>query len=473
MRKTTQGFCAACFLVGGTNGTAGARRRDWDRLPSLIENEDARARNRQRSPAPNGDARQAGMGKSSSCADIGQGTSSSSSNLHVGSKGKPLLSQMLLQQKQHVQIEARPSIISVKSERSEKSEKSEEDTDNALSRLLQPAPRKSFGMATPQMFRSQSSASGASSSAPHRPNSWRCGVDGASASAAKAGTQQASSEKARPSQRWKDAALLVAASKGKDVGGGAEGSGPVSKAAPHRQNASGLSASPELAGGFRRGDLVQSLTCRMRQGLKVLELGHEGTVVGLAAGGSSGSAETDQRLLVQFKPGFDWVLSPHQVCLQPNFQASTSAGLPGGFKWGDRVQSLLLKLHPRGAKRGLILGEQGVVIGPGSANGKLAIRLENDSTEWSLWPNTVCKVEAYSNAIAAKLPGGFRRGDQVQTRAIRAASGTANAAATLLEDGLEGLVLGPGHAPGRLLVYFERAPSGWSVEPNVLVPVIG
>jgi hypothetical protein len=220
---------------------------------------------------------------------------------------------------------------------------------------------------------------------------------------------------------------------------------------------------------------VQSLISRLRHGATVLELGHEGTVVGLTGADSehktsSGKADPNSRLLVQFKFGFDWLLMPHQVCHQSNFQSVTAAGLAGGFKWGDKVQSLIVKLHPSGAKRGLGLGEEGTVIGPGAANGKLAIRFGEDAGEWSLWPNAICKTEAYSTTMAARLPGGFRRGDRVKSKALKVVSGGDSESPTDLKDGQEGTVVGPGHLAGRLLVCFDGNLTAWSVDPTALTP---
>lgn len=223
--------------------------------------------------------------------------------------------------------------------------------------------------------------------------------------------------------------------------------------------------SEDLPGGFRRGEKIVSLVSRTRLGEKLLELGHEGVVVGLSPAAELGKKDgQDLRLLIQFRLGFDWLLSAHQVCPAAQLQARTSAGLPGGFKWGDQVQSLVTKLLPANVKRGLALGDTGTVVGPGAIEGKLAIRF--DGCDWSLWPAAVCKQEAFAMAFAAKLAGGFRRGDKVHAKAQKAGYGGPSKPA--LEDGQEGTVIGPGHSSGRVLVRFGKDGSSWSLDPSAI-----
>eukprot|EP00929_Paragymnodinium_shiwhaense_P014449 TRINITY_DN122359_c0_g1_i1.p1 TRINITY_DN122359_c0_g1~~TRINITY_DN122359_c0_g1_i1.p1 ORF type:complete len:606 (-),score=118.24 TRINITY_DN122359_c0_g1_i1:128-1945(-) len=248
----------------------------------------------------------------------------------------------------------------------------------------------------------------------------------------------------------------------------------------------GTMTEPALAGGYRRGDLVLSLISRMRHGLQVLELGHEGVVVGSCGGSSSSSAGgysakngaptpsargAPDKLLVQFHAGFDWVLAPHQVCHKSQFQTQTANGLPGGFKWGDQVRSLEARLQPRLSRRGLNLGEAGTVIGPGALQGKIAVRFDgSEGGEWSLWPNEVCKNEAYEAIVSSPLAGGLRRGDRIKAKAIKA---NAQAGGPIhgddaVEDGHEGTVIGPGHVEGRLMIFFDGAMACWSVDVNMI-----
>eukprot|EP00927_Polykrikos_kofoidii_P067350 TRINITY_DN62853_c0_g1_i1.p1 TRINITY_DN62853_c0_g1~~TRINITY_DN62853_c0_g1_i1.p1 ORF type:complete len:584 (-),score=35.05 TRINITY_DN62853_c0_g1_i1:233-1984(-) len=239
---------------------------------------------------------------------------------------------------------------------------------------------------------------------------------------------------------------------------------------------------------YRNGDHVLSLISRMRNGHQILELGSKGVIMsasvnkgrGVGAYGVLGRSSLADKCLIQFSPGFDWVLAPHQISHRSQFDALTAAGLAGGFRWGDRVQSLVSRLQPRDGTRGLLLGDVGTVIGPGAISGKLAIRCEVDGTEWSLWPAAVCRTDAYAAAVACALAGGFRRGDRVQCRALRpvtlgaisvrgsfddASGGLPNQ----LDDGHSGLVIGPGHMAGRLLVCFDGIAGNWSIEPTSLM----
>jgi hypothetical protein len=253
------------------------------------------------------------------------------------------------------------------------------------------------------------------------------------------------------------------------------------------RNAPPAAPEPVLIGGYRRGDCVQSLISRMRHGLQVLELGHEGIIVGACPSSSSSSAAAsadkasdkspaDNRLLVQFNLGFDWLLCPHQVCHKAQFPSLTSAGLPGGLRWGDKVQCLEAKLHPRGTMRGLSLGDPGVVTGPGAIHGKVAVRFDGDGGEWSMWPSVICKAEAYQAQLAVSLPGSLRRGDRVRSKALRVSSGMVrdlgDGAPSSIEDGKEGTVIGPGHTSGKLLVVFDECFGvSWSVDAGMVVPI--
>eukprot|EP00927_Polykrikos_kofoidii_P040772 TRINITY_DN34799_c0_g1_i1.p1 TRINITY_DN34799_c0_g1~~TRINITY_DN34799_c0_g1_i1.p1 ORF type:complete len:543 (-),score=58.42 TRINITY_DN34799_c0_g1_i1:40-1668(-) len=220
---------------------------------------------------------------------------------------------------------------------------------------------------------------------------------------------------------------------------------------------------------FRNGDRVRSCISRTRNGLEILDVGNEGQVIRAMEVPTDGTAgKMRSQVLVQFDSGFDWLLASHQVCHHSQFKEIISLGLPGGFKWGDKVQSLISMCQPSGAKRSLCLGDTGVVIGPGAVAGKVAIRFGSDGAERSLWPTAVCREEAYMAAVSCALAGGFRRGDNVRSSAL-APAGASTKDGACLKDGHKGTVIGPGHTEGRLLVCFDGSYSSWSDEPAMLV----
>lgn len=226
----------------------------------------------------------------------------------------------------------------------------------------------------------------------------------------------------------------------------------------------------ELVGGFRRGDNVRSLVSQGRSGLQILELGHEGVVIGQVAHvpRSRPDAAAEAMILIQFNVGFDWLLAPHQICAAATYGERIAAGLPGGNKWGDRICILVDRLNTAGSKRGLVLGDTGTVVGPGRTQDKVAVRLDGRSGEWSLFPGVFCNKEGFSLASVAELEGGLRRGDRVRAKATKAAAGFE--ATSCLEDGDEGTVLGPGHAGGRVLVKFDVSGQTWSLAADQVCP---
>lgn len=282
------------------------------------------------------------------------------------------------------------------------------------------------------------------------------------------------------------AAKPLLGSRGHDVREAAEG-GKGSGQSPLLPLRCVPEASPKdtepLPGGFKRGDLVQSLITRERQGLRVLEVGNDGMVVGAvppapsgyfssgasagSSGGGGGAGDGGPaRLLVQFKLGFDWLLAPQQVCLPTAYATTTAAKLPGGYSWGDRVRSLLDHLILQHDARGVCLGDAGTIIGPGDVGGKVAVRFDDNRGEWSIWPNALCLSEAYAVVEAATLPAGYRRGDSVRTKScLKAANPNCPLA---LEEGERGVVIGPGHVDGRLLVFFASSGRRWSMQPTQL-----
>lgn len=217
----------------------------------------------------------------------------------------------------------------------------------------------------------------------------------------------------------------------------------------------------ELIGGFRRGDVVCSLISRERRQTKVLEPGHNGEVISVQVSATYGS---DPMLLVQFALGFDWLLSPHQICPQADYSTTCTNKLAGGFHFGDRVRILVDGLVNTYCKRGLVLGDTGTVVGPGHAEGKIAIRFDGDAGEWNIWPGALCHAEAYTVTLLATLAGSFRRGDRVQAKTVTAAKGDASKPS--LQAGDEGIVVGPGHISSRILVKFDIGGRTWSMRPS-------
>jgi len=231
---------------------------------------------------------------------------------------------------------------------------------------------------------------------------------------------------------------------------------------------------PPLAGGFRRGESVKSLISRERRGCgntpKIMDLGHEGIVIAAVMAHACEQRQDqkhDVMLLIQFKAGFDWLLSPQQICTVFDYPGRTAAGLPGGFGWGDRVRSLAERLCNPETRRGISLGDTGTVIGPGQTPGKVAVRFDDSAGEWNIWPAALCKAEGYDLALVAELPGRFRRGDRVRAKAP--VSSRASGSSSCLQEGHEGVVLGPGHANGRVLIRFENSGQTWSMLPSQII----
>jgi len=465
MRKTTAGLCAACFLTAPSKETeqterAGRRKREKEnapiaiggegRLPSLtladhgrpgLLNSNSRARSPDQSPS------------GSKWKSLASGTSSSSGAIPNSSSGGHI-NQLLEMQKAAI--------------------RGNREDDSRM-----PEKTKGFSAAAPSQTQSTPQLHGGKNGKKDLPPKRDADKD------YRAGGTMANAKAAKEEEAKGDGAKAQAG--GKAGAADQTNKEAAEKAAKERlgrrTNTSG--PPPDFPGGYRRGDVIQSLVSRIRNGREVIEVGHEGTImssnvnlsVQVTDEEAKKAAENNPaaRLLIQFKHGYDYQLAPHQVCLQPQFIPLTAAGLPGGLKWGDKVQTLVAKLSPQGAKRGLCLGEEGTVVGPGALSGKIAVRFGEDCGEWSVWPNAVCKLEAYATALAARLPGGFRRGDRVKSKALKVVSGGdqcgTGSGPKGLEDGQEGTVVGPGHAPGRLLVCFDGNPAGWSVEPTSLVPV--
>lgn len=241
----------------------------------------------------------------------------------------------------------------------------------------------------------------------------------------------------------------------------------------HAQLASVVPKSPteqegkvELGAGFNLGDKVVSLISRVRGGLMVLELGHEGVVMGKSGGGSTGE---EFRLLVQFMRGYDWLLPPYQICPASTLPEAKAAGLPG-YNWGTRVRSLVTYLKPDPARRDLALGDEGTVIGPGASPGKLAVRFDG-SGEWNIWPKVICRTEDWNAAVQERLANGLCRGERVVPSAQvtgRRSGGRAASEVHTLGGADEGTVVGPGHKEGCLLVHFDADDRVWSLAADWL-----
>ncbi|CAK0817458.1 unnamed protein product, partial [Prorocentrum cordatum] len=174
----------------------------------------------------------------------------------------------------------------------------------------------------------------------------------------------------------------------------------------------------KLPGGHHTGDRVNSLITRYRFGSLILEMGQEGVVHCQARGEyTSGVAEDDVRLLVQFQAGHDWCLPLRHLSAASSYNPSRAAQLPGGHTWGDRVRSLVTYLNPLSGGKEVWLGESGVVIGPGQTKGKLAVRFDDKSGgEWNVWPSTLCAAGAFAEVVKQRLAGGLSRGDRVSSR---------------------------------------------------------
>eukprot|EP00928_Gymnodinium_smaydae_P029896 TRINITY_DN22387_c0_g2_i1.p1 TRINITY_DN22387_c0_g2~~TRINITY_DN22387_c0_g2_i1.p1 ORF type:complete len:515 (+),score=52.07 TRINITY_DN22387_c0_g2_i1:78-1622(+) len=442
MRKTTQGLCAACFLTGGKKAGGprdGRRSNDSDgRLPGIqsqtgfgkCDNATGGTARATAQPATSRPKAQE-LKKSSSTTDVGGGSSGS----------KPTLGAMLAQQK-------------------EKKDGRDDGGGGFSANRTGFSAAQPSGRSQPGYIGTGSSSNNASTSGAARgPTSYRDAKERASAKAR---------AELSPDPPGEGRAAEATAAVGAPTAAGAPSRGirSLQRCVTLAHPAAALALAPELPGGFRRGDIVLSLISRMRQGSQILEFGNEGIVIGVPDG--TVANDKDAKLLIQFKLGFDWMLAPHQVCHQAQYHALTAAGLPGGFKWGDRVRSLHDRLQPKGIKKsGLQLGDIGTVIGPGCTGAKLGIRFDKHDEEWSLWPNAVCKQEVYEQTVGAKLPGGFRRGDRVKSKSLRVLGGGAGGERGV-EEGQEGVVVGPGHAPGRLLVCFDASSANWSVEPTAL-----
>lgn len=224
----------------------------------------------------------------------------------------------------------------------------------------------------------------------------------------------------------------------------------------------------ELLDGWKVGDAVQCLVSRARLGLPVLEAGQEGSIIclspfhGLADG-------IEPRFLIQFSLGFDWTLTVNQICHPAYFASNRSQSCAGGLDWGARVRSLVVLLEQSAGEQGnvsLTLGDAGVVLGPGHTKGKLAVRFDT-SGEWNIWPSALCREDRFDKVIDERLAGGYRRGDFVQTNGF--CTGTRAGKPLVLDPGEVGMVIGPGHSSGRLLVFIESSDRPWSLLPNQVV----
>lgn len=224
----------------------------------------------------------------------------------------------------------------------------------------------------------------------------------------------------------------------------------------------------ELAGGWKVGDAVQSLISRARNGTPWLESGHEGCIIGLSPFHSFTDGE-EPRFLIQFSMGFDWTLSANQICHPAYFASNRSQSCAGGLDWGDRVRSLVVLLSQSGGggdgTADLTLGDSGVVLGPGHTKGKLAVRFDH-AGEWNIWPSALCREERFEKMLEDRLAGGYRRGDLVQIHGY--CSGRVGKP-VLLDPGELGMVIGPGHSSGRILVYMEASERPWSLLPSQVV----
>ncbi|CAJ1416040.1 unnamed protein product [Effrenium voratum] len=222
-----------------------------------------------------------------------------------------------------------------------------------------------------------------------------------------------------------------------------------------------------LPGGYTVGDRAVTLISREAYNQTLLmELGQEGNIVGAV---ERKCGEVDLRLLVQFPRGVNWWLAPSQLSQPAQFGAARAAGIYG-YSWGARVRSLVTLLHPPAASQPhqeLWLGDEGTVIGPSAVKGKIAVRFDNGIGEWSIWPCLICKTEAYDEAVQEKVHG-FARGDRVRSQGQLFGSRSFDETRLAVADAEEGTVIGPGHAPGKVLVHFDADDRVWSLDPKQL-----
>jgi len=222
---------------------------------------------------------------------------------------------------------------------------------------------------------------------------------------------------------------------------------------------------------FEKGDEVVSLLSRQRHGTAIMEVGHRGRVVTRVEKGVSQS--NLDRLLVQFSKGYDWALASHQLCSLSSLPAVLECGLPGGFQWGNRVRSLAALVVQGSEDTELRVGDEGIVVGPGNIPGKVAVRFKTLLGELSLWPGLLCTDDKYEESMGHILPGGFLRGEHVRPQKHLQGRKGGCSSAHVLAKGQGGVVTGPGHVAGRLLVRFgiDVGSFHWSLLPSQLIRI--
>merc|ERR1712096_96131 len=132
--------------------------------------------------------------------------------------------------------------------------------------------------------------------------------------------------------------------------------------------------SRELPGGFKKGDRVYNLYVLDGNCGAKLWFGSLGTVKGLAKDGNK-----DKLLVVFDKNGSRWHLHPDKI--------HREEPLPGGFKRGDRVYSLIAEEGMRSdgePGNEICYGATGTVMGPCKNDEELFVVFDGPAGNWDL-----------------------------------------------------------------------------------------
>ncbi|CAE7257220.1 unnamed protein product, partial [Symbiodinium microadriaticum] len=147
--------------------------------------------------------------------------------------------------------------------------------------------------------------------------------------------------------------------------------------------------------GFNWGSRVKSLVTLLNppaeQPHQELWLGDEGTVVGPSV--------VKGKLAVRFDNGIgEWSIWPCLVCKTEAYEETIQEKVQG-FARGDRVRSLGQVFGSRSfdeTRLAVAEGEEGTVVGPGHAAGKVLVHFDADDRVWSLDPK---QLESTSSCL--------------------------------------------------------------------------
>ncbi|CAE7424108.1 unnamed protein product [Symbiodinium sp. CCMP2592] len=147
--------------------------------------------------------------------------------------------------------------------------------------------------------------------------------------------------------------------------------------------------------GFNWGSRVKSLVTLLNppseQPHQELWLGDEGTVVGPSV--------VKGKLAVRFDNGIgEWSIWPCLICKTEAYEETIQEKVQG-FARGDRVRSLGQVFGSRSfdeTRLAVAEGEEGTVVGPGHAAGKVLVHFDADDRVWSLDPK---QLESTSSCI--------------------------------------------------------------------------